>query len=727
MNALFTGCTRGGAFFCALMRSLNDSLTVDMPADLRKQSDVWICDMVRKTVRANQERDDDLYRLRQQLEGVSLAGGDGPWPNSCVLQDPVTREFHMTAQANIVAAFRQKPYVTLEALRPNDDAVVTKLEVLANTEADLFGFDQALATLTYIALESRYAVCGVFYSTTRNKHKELLPVPPPIHAYDEGEGAVEDDELSPTSEQLYQINDIIESFEFRPIDTWDFYLSPVGSQKVQQADHTLERLWLTTTALLDGVKNEGFDAKAVSEMVKRKPTAVREGGVDPRRDQQELSGIYDDNASFYECFRVVGRMPYLFDGLGEPQTPEELLDEDFLWMVCPAHQIVFKLTYSPFPVRPYALGKAMGPDTEMLGHGIVSTISAIADEMTILLRATVDSTNATMDPQMKVPEHLAGWYSQKDNRRPGSILPYRGNDPNSVQAVHRDFQGLQIGMELSQGLYGRAAQIAAAQGVNSMAAGKVRKAAEVEFTAQVIQNKFGLMLGNIAKMVQEIFRIYFALRKYHLRDSVNVRTGTGEDQVTRDDMDVQFRIIPHADADNASSQQRLDNDTALIEFLGQNHCYQQRIQMGDLTGDWMVGNRVLSHMGIRNPEAFIGPQPQPMDPMAIIQRIFPIVMQGAQMQDPIAIAIVQAVQQMQQTAQTGGGQGVQQGQGIQPGVGMNLPAMPGSPSFTQSPMGGQPVVPHVSINLKDSPPWAQKQELASAGYVQPMQMNGVGH
>lgn len=626
-------------------------------------------------MQANSERDQDLFMLHQQLEGVSQPGGNDTNANSCQLEDSLPRELHTTAHANICAAFRQKPYCTFEALQPEHDDQVSKLETLANSELQLAGFDATLSTISYKALESRYAVACVEYKTSQTKRKELRDVEP------EGE----DDE---PSQELWQVNEYTEQFIIRPIDPWDFYLSPAGSQKVEESDRIYERMWMTRSALLDGVRNEAFDEDAVKELIKGGPTAMREG-FSPRSEDMLIQGIQEDVPGFYECYKATGRMPYVLDETGDNIVPEQFLDEDYVWYFCPERNICFKHTYRPYPVRSYSTGKAIGTDDQLCGHGIVSMVSAISDELTIIGRATTDSINMCMDPQMKVPESQIGWFTQNDRRGAGKYLPYRNNDPNSIQEVHRDFSGLNMGIEWGQLLYNRAQRLAAAEGVNAMAGGKQRRAAEVEFTSQVLQNKFGLMLNNLQRMVEDIFRIYMAMRKHTLPEGHTVRTGNQTREINREDFDVPYRIIPHADADNASSAARLQRDMAIKNIVMESPIFQAAIAMGDYKADWLLRNMILSHMGVPNPQSYLGPEPQDFDPVALLQGMMPIVMNGAQQGDPVAVAIIQMVQQRKQAAAQGGGG--QQTSQVAPGTGLNLPVMPGSDSSAQGSFSGNGV------------------------------------
>lgn len=645
-----------------------DPLAYELPPDLKADVEAAIIEVVKASVRQNAGRDQELYQLRQQLEGVSQPTNDGPYANSCMIQDPTPFEFHSTVHSNVEAAFRQKPWVTLEALRVQDDQVVQKLETMGNVEAELFGFGKTLSTLTYNALEGRYAVCEITYDSVETRRQEAIDLP--VGVEDGGELITEP----------LQIEDqqVTESFRFEAVEGWDFYLNPVAAVRVQDADHTVRRVWHTRSSLMDGIANEGFDPEQVTKLIKAGPTAVPEGDTNPRDQQLSLMGVSEETPAYYECFRVVGRMPYLFDADGKPRIPDEFLGKDFLWMVCPAASSgrVFKSTFSPYPVRPYATGKAIGSENELYGHGVVSALSAISDEMTILSRAFIDSTNLTMNPEMLVPEHLQGYYAQKDKRQPGGILPYRGNDPGTVQALRRDFGGLQLSLELYQMLYQRCAQLVAAQGVNTSMGGKQRKAAEVNFMEEVLKNKFGLILSNLQRMVEDCFRIYFALRKHHTQSSVNVRHGQQDVEVSKQELDVPFRIIPHADADNASSTQRRENDKLLVEFLMNNPIFQARFQSGDWSGMWMLASRVLGHISIRNPEAFIGPPPSAGTPDTILMQMMPIIQQGLQQNDPVAQALAQLIQQARQQAQQGGGG--QQGD-VTPGSGLNMPAIPNSP------------------------------------------------
>ncbi len=663
------------------MRRPYDSLSVPLPEDVRKRVHMALIDDCRKTVAANFDRDQDLFMLRLQLEGVSQPGSTGPTPNSCQLEDNLPRELHTEAHANVCAAFRQKPYVTYDALQPQHDTQVGHLENLANSEAQLFGFDDALSTLSYIALEGRFAVCCVEYRTSQTKRKELRDVPVNPFETDENEPP------APPEQELWNVNDTTEEFEFRSVDPWDFYLSPAGKQTVESSDRVYERVWMSRSSLLDGVRNEGFDPDEIKELLKKGPTAVREG-TDPRREQQSLQGVQEAENSFFECYRCTGRMPYVIDTNGENIVPDQFLDEDYVWYICPERQIVFKEIYRPYPVRQYATGHAIGPADQLIGHGIVSITSAIADEMTIMLRSIIDSVNFSIHPQMKVPENRLGYYSQKDVRQAGSFLPYPNNDPNSIQPVTRDFAGLQLGFEASSALYARAQRVVAAEGVNSAMAGKVRKAAEVEMTAQVLQNKFGLIVWNLSRMVQDIFRIYMAIRRSTLPENHTVRVGNEAQPITREDFDVPYRIVPHADPDNASSQARLQRDMAVINVLRQSPLYQQMIQMGNMDGEWLLMSHFLSHSGIQSPESIIGPAPQGFDANAVLRMILPIVMQGAQQGDQVAQAIIQVVQQRQQQGQMQPQMaGMAPGQHVSPGMGLNLPAIPGNPSAMQGAFG----------------------------------------
>src|SRR5262249_24751530 len=171
-----------------------------------------------------------------------------------------------------------------------------------------------------------------------------------------------------------------------------------------------------------------------------------------------------------------------------------------------------------------------------------------------------DSVNMTVNPELKIPEHLQGYYSMKDRRKSGGYLPYRGNDPNTVVPVTYDFAGLRLGFEMVQMLYQRCAQIVAAQGVNTSMGGKQRKAGEVHFMEEILKNKFGLILSNLQRLVEDVFRIYFAMRKHYTSSVVKIANGNKNVEVTKQDFDVGFRIIPHADADNASSIARNENN-----------------------------------------------------------------------------------------------------------------------------------------------------------------------
>ena len=133
----------------------NDPLQIDYGDDshLRHDVNAAILEVVKRVVTGCKNRDDDLYLLRQQNEGVSNPGVQGPWPNSCILEHTITREIHTSTHSNLMAAYRQMPYATLEALNPLDDDKVQRVETVVNDEMQLFGFTDALSRFAYTALE----------------------------------------------------------------------------------------------------------------------------------------------------------------------------------------------------------------------------------------------------------------------------------------------------------------------------------------------------------------------------------------------------------------------------------------------------------------------------------------------------------------------------------------------------------------------------------------------
>jgi len=649
----------------------SDPLALELDPELEQDTDLAIMDIVRSAVGACKDRDDDLYMLRQQNEGISQPSVQGPWPNSCIIEQPISREFHTTAHSNIMAALRQKPWVTLEALDPADDERIQRVEVLVNTEADLFGFEKSISDMTYTALESRMCVTMVRYVQDVVKSKvvkrfpveEAAPADMIERAFAGEEDSFEDNpaQYDPPQyeDQLFQSINVTEEIVLDHVDPWDFYTSPVGAKGPEfndGAEQDIQRLWLTRDQLLSGIIREGFIEEAVLELVERGPTAIMDDD-NPRRDQDTLEGMTPNAPEFYECFRVVGRMPYLMDGGGVARVPDYLMDEDFHWMCCPSHGIVFKRTFSPFPVRPYDVGNAIRVPGRMLGHGVVSMLSAIQDEMTAIVRALIDSVNLTMNPMMKVPENHMGHYS-KYTTMPGRHLPIRGNDPNSVQPLHWPLEGLSMAFEMLGWLDNQGARLCAAQGVNSMLGGKVRKAAEVDFTENVVQNKFAMMLANLQHSVQNIFRIYISTRLYYLQDKITVRQGDEQIEVAADDLKARCKIIPHANAENASAAQRLQVDQALGQFLQSSPIWQSRIAMGDFTGVYKLDETFMAHLGVRNPQAFLGREPTPGSPEQLLIQVVGMLQQAAQA-DPLAAQMLQRLQAM---AMQGGGLAQQQPQ-----------------------------------------------------------------
>ena len=403
---------------------------------------------------------------------------------------------------------------------------------------------------------------------------------------------------------------ITERIDFEVPDMWDFYLDPIASVSIERAMRVVEREWKTEEELLKGVITEEYDADAVLAMIKAGPSAWLNTDR-PRNDQDVLEGLDEKGSQtgLYEVYSVVGLMPYLIDlSTGEPRIPEDLQHRDFLWMCSTSHNVVFKDVHSPFPVRPYAHGNAIEVPGRFLGHGVVSMVSAIQDEMTAILRARIDAINLTMNPMMKVPNNWLGHYS-KWRSQPGNLYPYMGNDPNQVVPMQWDLTGLQFSGDVMGELDADAMRLTAAQGLNTMSAGKVRKNKEVDFTKGVIDNKFALFLMNLNRAVAQIVRIYVETRKKSMTGELVGRKSDQQVAITAADMASEFRVIPHANADNASVQQRLEVDQLVRGILGTSPTWNARIAVGDLDGSYKLDAATLGHIGIRNPQAYLGREP----------------------------------------------------------------------------------------------------------------------
>jgi len=605
-----------------------DPYALKLPPDLQGDMDMALCQRVHDVINACADRDEDLRSLRWQLEGVSQTVGSEPWPGACEVEHPISRELHTTLCAALYAALKQSPYCLMESVDDEDTDGASSVETLLNTKAQICGYEKALYDTTYIALESRYAPKRIDMVQPITRSFELAQKTPDGQILDPS--MVDGEDQSEAQDQIV-LSEVPgeKKFQFRAIDPWDFYVYPIsawGPQEDQGCINTIERMWLTSEDLLLGVKDLGYDADAVAEMIERGPAQFDGETGTSRNDELIRDGLNEAvmgqprESGEWECFCVVGRAPYLLNEQCQPRIPDTLMHVDCEWLCCPALNIVFKQSYSSCPdgLRPYSITCVCPKPNRLLGEGIVSLITAIQDEMTAITRFGINNMNLEGTPAMSVPEAWLTKYA-KYKLAPGRLMPRLNGADGGMEPIVWDVGAQALIMPWLQMLDSSAQRIAAAESVNSNMGGKVRKAAEVQFSEAMMQTKFDLFLSNAQRGVMEDFKLMLAYQLQHMSDEDSVVQGGQKTTINKEQAERKFQFIPQANSESASPSLRMQKMQQVAEIVTQ---YWTQLgpatQIGAQSYCYALYHRLLILAGEKSPQTYIGnppPAPVPIDPM----------------------------------------------------------------------------------------------------------------
>lgn len=612
--------------------TISDPYALKLPEDVQREMDKALCERVHNVVMACADRDEDLRSLRWQLEGVSQTVGNDPWAGACEVEHPISRELHTTLLAALYAAGKQTPYCLLESVEDEDTDAADAEQTILNTKAQRDGYEKALYNTFYIALESRYAPMCVEMIQPITRSFELQQKTP--------EGQILDSSmLDPEQEQESQDQIVLteqpgdKRFRFRAVDPWDFYVFPItacGPQSDQGCINTIERMWLNQEDLLIGVNELGYDVDQVSDMIRRGPSQFEGETGTSRNDELLRDGLNETlagnprDAGEWECFWVVGRAPLLLDEECQPTIPKVLLHVDCSWMVCPSLNIVFKQSYSSVPdeLRPYSITCVCPKPNRLLGEGIVSLITAIQDEMTAITRFGINNMNLEATPMQSVPEAWLTKYA-KYKTAPGRLMPRLTGSDGGMVPITWDVNAQQLILPWLSMLDSSAQRIAASESVNSNMAGKVRKAAEVQFSEAMMQTKFDLFLSNAQRGVQDTFKLMLAYQLQHMADEDSVVQQGQKVTVTSDQAKQKFQFIPQANSESASPSLRLQKMSQIAQIVQQYWAglpVAMQMEMafpGALPSHYALFHRLLLLAGEPSPQTYIGNPPMPPQPVMI--------------------------------------------------------------------------------------------------------------
>ena len=538
---------------------------IRLEPELRERIDREVLKRIDLAVSDCAQRDRDLLELREALKGLPTESGSEPWPGACKLVDPLLREHHTTVVAAMVAQLRQPPFWIVEGTEPGADTSSSVVESWLSTKAQQCDYGTALYEAAYNAAAYKFAPLYVGWIDEMQKTRQMM-----FEDQETGELVYEQDQV-PGREYKKQ-NTVRQSVlggrvYYKSILPWDYYLYPSNALNAREASAVIQRVAMTREQLLAGIRDYGFEQDAVMEIIRTPPAKQSRSGSNAARDIDEQNGIsatinYD---APIECYVVYGRLPLLLDN-DEIATPEHLLNEDFVWWVCPdaLDGVVFKFTPWELPERPYAVCGIMPEPGTNSGESVLTFLREMGDEATVMVRLMMNSASLEVCPTLVVPKNREADFDNK-SLFPGGVLGEV--NANEIRPLTWDMRGPQMAMQMLEYLNGRASQLIATKNYGEVGSGKVRKATEIQAAESMMAAKFDLFLQNFQQPgLADIARLMIM---YYVS-----RGGTqqqGDVEITREVLDSRFRFTPHAATGAADPMTRMALTRAKIEAQTEYH------------------------------------------------------------------------------------------------------------------------------------------------------------
>lgn len=557
-----------------------------------------------------------------------------------MVDDPLTIEHCFGQKAWIKAAVVGDPPCMLDAVDPDEEDLASKYESAFTAKLKQWAVSDQLAGVISHAVDYPYSPSYTYWHQVIGKTRSVKEV-------DGVEQPWEEDEVLKDGPAI------------RSIFPSDFYLYPPTAQDAATAEGVMHQDFLTRRQLILGVKSEGFDKDAVNQLLSQGPTGILSSSSDETARRNELDGLQaDGNDGVYQCFCYQGKMPLFFDD-GELKTPEHLIEEDFCWMVCPDHNIVFRFSSPSEPFRTHDVAHIDEYPNRLMGRCIPQMLDALQSEATCLLRTKINVAEFDSQPVILKPESMR---QDQDAREafPGAEWFYRGMNPDVVKPVSWPVNSLTFLVQSISDLRQRAADVlGAGEGITQLA--PQRKSAtevnQVGTNAAVRKDAFlQTFLMYLRRQYKMIFRLWIA----HMSDSgEDVQTAKGIIHIDKSDLADKFIFTPNANTAAGNPQLRKAMTDAKVAVLFQ---YIQALMTFPPNFHPMLyhaARRSLSELGERSIEQWIGKEPQEGDATSTLMQIMPVLVDGAQKGD------VAAMQALKMIGVSGGPEGGQQGQPTQ--------------------------------------------------------------
>lgn len=577
-------------------------LDLSLPEETRRAVDAVTVRRCRQAVIGSLNRDRQLCLYDDQLNGMLWAGQNTPtqWAGGTQIDDPLTREAHLEYMALVTEAIRKSPKVQVEAINDEDQELATMFEKVIQDQEGQSNLQQALYSVAYTSGRDPVGNMRVGWVQKIRKARRTMFLAKgsdtPVY-HDMREDGVAYAEVEQSYEAIHH-----QGCEFHVPDLADLYLYPADCQDTEQAVGIGERMLLTEDQLWDGVRDYGYEEDRVKDLINMGPTHdfdYREWRVRQDRADGENPYSADSTDGFYECFLWFGRLDKLRDAEGNPQLPEESQDIDYMCMVCPNRQIVFKCVPSPYPVRPYAQFYMIRKPNRYQGVGVPQLLDGMQAEANSNLQAWINSMNMQAAPVLIGSQEWITKYS-KFKIYPGAVIPE--TFPNELRPL--EFPGHANDFGVIQGLIkSRADGLIAAPGYGELT-DKVRKNGEIQNVLQATNTKFSLFLQNfqmgLIGVAQRIVLYWLHFEQ--------------QSPMTLGELTSRFRFVPVATLQTATPEARLQ--LAQAQQASQLQYFGSMAQMPPQVWPflWHGAREVLSAMGARQPEQWIGPEPQQPPP-----------------------------------------------------------------------------------------------------------------
>lgn len=594
--------------------------------ELREDIVPILIEQVRDTTGAHEDRDNDIADCADYANGVAPPKYRPSFPGGSELVNPTIPKEVTTLEASLVSPLMQQNIAQVAAKNDNDKTSAKVIEAWENDKAEEEGFAEAYHGYIHNLIVYPFSVLRMLWRDIVKPVKRI--------EYWDGESRLEDGETPLTIpaenrdpnfeyEEIEVDDEEVEKSGavYSVVNPVDFYLVPPTARSIETAVGTIERMVLNVSDLLAGIDAFGYEEDPVMELIKLGGTLSTN---DYRDNQNDNAGVTQDAAQNgeYECFMFIGSLPYLWED-GKARLPKKFWGKPFCAMICPDHNIVFKLAESPYPESPYFMDSLFPDPNRAYGQGFVQRVMGLSDSVTHYSRASEDILDIEINPVFAMDEET--WESNKGFEfYPGAR--FVKTEQGTLEAVQLPNRGM-IPLNMAQYFEGQIKDIAAAQGFGVMDE-KQRKNGEIANMQNAVVTKFNLLKYVAYRNAPKAFRRRPVYQVMFGGGSDTTFVDGAQSDVSEEDLKKAYRFsVAQTNADS-SDEAQIAKSQAILELQTRYLQAKMAAAVNPMTGMpgmppedlELVYNAIsdaLPVYDVREPERIIGkkPEPPPMNPM----------------------------------------------------------------------------------------------------------------